>query len=579
MSSLIPRTFIEDLLARVDIVEIIGSRIKLRKAGSNYVASCPFHTEKTPSFSVNPKKQFYYCFGCGAHGNAIGFLMEFDRLDFIDAVETLAAQIGLEVPHENQSKSPEISHQESFAVLSKVKNYYQKQLVASKAAKDYLQSRGLTGEIVNRYQLGYAPPEWEHLAKKIEKKSAECSLLITNGILIAKENDGKLFDRFRDRIMFPIHDQRGRVIGFGGRTISNDTPKYLNSPETPVFHKGQELYGLYEAKQANRTLPYLLVVEGYMDVIALAQHGISCAVAVLGTAITIKHIQKLFRATSRIVFCFDGDSAGKKAAWLALELALPLMHDGLQASFLFLPETQDPDSQIRKEGKKAFIERIRKEAVPLSEFFFLNLTAGLDLTTADNQAEIAKKAGQLLEAIPRGVFQELMYHKLSALVSLSPEKLRAINGNHNEKPSINSHHSPNKLPALVSTAIKILLHQPELITSIEDISILDRISMPGINLLVSLCQILQANPSITTGAVLEHWRGQPEEHLLAELALSPPIISNKDLKNELIATIKRIAEYYYENSIKELLNKKNLSLEDKQKLQNLIKNAKLTRIS
>lgn len=433
--SRIPQNFLDDLLQRVDIVEVIDGRVKLKKTGKNYSACCPFHKEKTPSFTVSPDKQFYYCFGCGATGTAISFLMEYDHLGFTDAVETLARSAGVQVPKEsNDSPRPKV-HNNLYSLLSKASDYYQDQLKNHpnrQLAVSYLKQRGLDGAIAKAFGLGYAPPGWDNLLVKLGLNEEDRKLLVDSGMVIVNDDSSKRYDRFRQRIMFPILDTRGRTIGFGGRTLDTDAtnkgrsgPKYLNSPETPVFHKGRELYGLYQARQANRQLHRLLVVEGYMDVIALAQFSIRYAVATLGTACGADHLSLAFRYTSEIVFCFDGDNAGRKAAKRALENALPTMSDGRQVRFLFLPEGQDPDTLVRQIGQERFEAQI-ESATPLETFFFESVAEGIDLRTMEGRARMSKLAAPLLYQLPEGIFRELMFNSLAQRTGLSMDVLQEL---------------------------------------------------------------------------------------------------------------------------------------------------------
>lgn len=432
MAGLIPQSFIDDLLHRVDIVEVIDKRVSLKKSGKNYSACCPFHNEKTPSFSVQPERQFYYCFGCGAGGNAIGFVMNFDGVEFPQAVETLARDAGLEVPRE-ESKAEARRHSENnklLDVLEQAGSYYQQQLRKHEKrdeAVNYLRSRGLSGEIARDFGLGFAPPGWDNLLQAIGGSDEADQALLRAGLIIQKDNpkDGderRYYDRFRHRIMFPIRDSRGRTVAFGGRVLGDDKPKYLNSPETPVFHKGSELYGLYEAKQAGSKFERILMVEGYMDVIALAQMGIRNAVATLGTATSERHLTRLFRQTPEVVFCFDGDEAGRTAAWRALETTLPQMEDGRRVRFLFLPEGADPDSFVREHGKAEFEEAVSK-AAPLEKFFFDKLSAGLDLDTIEGKARLSNLAKPLIRRFPRGIYAQLMLDRLSELLGMNKESI------------------------------------------------------------------------------------------------------------------------------------------------------------
>src|SRR6266571_5393894 len=394
---MIPNDFIQTLLARVDIVEVIDRSVPLKKAGANYVACCPFHSERTPSFTVSPSKQFYHCFGCGAHGTSIGFLMEYGGKSFPDAVEELARDAGLEVP---LSVTPaedarRVQGQDLTGLLLHAAKFYRTALKEAPRAIDYLKDRGLTGPIAVRFGIGYAPDEWQPLARAFPDYQDQA--LETAGLVIAGEA-GKRYDRFRDRIMFPIHDASGRVVGFGGRVLDKGEPKYLNSPETPLFSKGRELYGLFQARQAIRAAGKVVVVEGYMDVVALAQHGVEYAVATLGTATTATHAQKLFRLTDTVVFCFDGDEAGRRAAWRALENALPVLSDGKQARFLFLPDGEDPDDAIRHRGREAF-EALVESAIPLSEFLVAELVRRFPPVSAEARAALINAAKPLLAEV------------------------------------------------------------------------------------------------------------------------------------------------------------------------------------
>ena len=410
MGGLIPDSFIEELLGRVDIVEIIERRVPLKKAGREFHACCPFHDEKTPSFTVSPQKQFYHCFGCGAHGSAIGFMMNYEGLEFVDAVEELARHAGLQVPREASSKPRPSAG--LYDVLESVSAFYQKQLKEHPEAVEYLKKRGVSGEIARDFAIGYAPGGWDRLIKHLGANEEGLAKLRKTGML-SQGKSGE-YDKFRNRIMFPIHDRRGRVIAFGGRALEDDGPKYLNSPETELFHKGRELYGLYLARRSQAKLDRILVVEGYMDVVALAQYGFRNCVATLGTATTGDHAELLFRAADEVVFCFDGDRAGRKAAWRALENTLPRLREGRQARFLFLPDGEDPDSMVRKHGTEEFASLL-EEAQPLSDFFFEHFTAEVDMSALDGRARLVGLVRPSLETIPEGIFREMMFERLEAL--------------------------------------------------------------------------------------------------------------------------------------------------------------------
>lgn len=425
--SRIPQTFIDDLLTRLDIVSVIDSRVKLKKTGKNYSACCPFHQEKTPSFTVSPDKQFYYCFGCGASGNALGFVIDYERLGFIDAVESLAKTAGVEVPREENKvfRKQDFRRKKLYEILEKANSHYQAQLKQhpqKNTVVNYLKNRGLSGEIGRDFGIGFAPAGRNNLLTKLGSNQEEIELLIDSGLVISKPEENKKYDRFRQRVMFPIKDERGRVIGFGGRVLGDDKPKYLNSPETEVFHKSRELYGLYEARKAERKLDHLLVVEGYMDVIALAQFGIRNAVATLGTACGEEHLKLSFRYVNDIVFCFDGDAAGRSAAKRALTNALSSMEDGRQIKFLFLPEGQDPDSLVRQIGPERFQAQI-KQAVPLEEFLFDVAAENIDISTMDGRARFSKISAPMIGQLPEGIFRELMFDNLAKRTGLTREVL------------------------------------------------------------------------------------------------------------------------------------------------------------
>ena len=421
---MIPKNFIQDLLNRLDIVDVVERYVPLKKAGANFVACCPFHNEKSPSFTVSQSKQFYHCFGCGAHGTAIGFVMEHAGFGYVDAIEELARSVGLEVPHERQAGGAEYQKvaPDLYEVMQIATRYYREQLKQSPRAIDYLKRRGLSGEIAAKFGIGYAPEGWQNLAAAFPDYQDD--MLNETGLVIAGD-EGKRYDRFRDRIMFPIINVRGQVIGFGGRVLDQGEPKYLNSPETPLFEKGRELYGLFQAQKAIRAAQRVLVVEGYMDVVALAQHGVEYAVATLGTATTPYHVQKLLRLTEHIVFCFDGDKAGQRAAWRALENALPYLQDGKRISFLFLPVEHDPDSFIRKFGKDAFEQRVQ-EAMPLSAYLLREISAGLDLRTQEGRNQLLQRAKPLLTAITAPATALLLRKEVAALSGVSQTELEAL---------------------------------------------------------------------------------------------------------------------------------------------------------
>jgi DNA primase len=427
---MIPQDFIDQLLSRVDIVDVIDRYVPLKKGGQNYLACCPFHKEKSPSFTVSPSKQFYHCFGCGAHGSAIGFVMEYQGLGFIEAVKLLAEGIGMPVP-EVRSANPEaaraarerqMSLEESLVLAAK---YYKQQLKSSPQAVAYFKGRGLTGDVAAHFGLGYAPDEWQPLAAVFRDYQDE--KLVEAGLVIAGD-EGKRYDRFRGRVMFPIRNQRGAIVGFGGRVLGKGEPKYLNSPETPLFEKGRELYGLYEARQAIRDKNRVLVVEGYMDVVALAQFGVGYAVAALGTATTAEHVKKLLRHADAVYFCFDGDAAGQKAAWRALENALPMLVDGKALHFLFLPTEHDPDSYVREFGAEAFEQQLVDASLPLSAYFVRELTRRVDMNTPEGRADLIRQATPLLAQIAAPALGFLIRQRLAELAGVSVDDFEQLTG-------------------------------------------------------------------------------------------------------------------------------------------------------
>ena len=572
MAGKIPRAFIDDLLSRVDIVDLIGSRVPLKKAGKDFQARCPFHDEKTPSFTVSRDKQFYHCFGCGAHGTAIGFLMDYDHLGFVDAIETLAQHAGLEVPREAGARQGPDSRP-LYELMASAQGYFQEQLrrhPAARRAGDYLKQRGLSGEIANTYAIGYAPPGWDNLLKRFGSDPETIKRLSLTGLL-AENDAGRRYDRFRDRIMFPIRDPRGRTIGFGGRVLDDSKPKYLNSPETPLFHKGREIYGLFEARQAARQLDRLLVTEGYMDVIALAQFGIRYAVATLGTAATGDHLERLFRTTPELVFCFDGDQAGRDAAWKALEHTLPLMREGREARFLFLPQGEDPDSLIRREGQVAFEQRL-EQARPLSRFLFDKLAEGLDMASDEGRARLFELARPRLQRLPDGVFREMMLQRLAHLIELPRERL-GMTAAPGPAPRRRRPQGPQRVTPL-RLAIGLLVQNPGLAEGCRALPPdWRRLAMPGIVLLGQILDLLWIEPNLTTAALIERWRESDHFTALNRLAVYPFQVPRGGEENELRGAIARLTEQQQESELEELLSKARaarISGPDKRRLTELL---------
>ncbi|WP_281187936.1 DNA primase [Vibrio harveyi] len=577
MAGHIPRSFIDDLLARLDIVDIIDARVKLKKKGKNYGACCPFHNEKTPSFSVSQEKQFYHCFGCGVHGNAIDFIMEFERLDFVEAIEELASYLGLDVPREQRSggggqfnSGPQASSSEKrslYDIMGSIAQFYRNQLKqpTSKVAIEYLKDRGLSGEIVQKFGIGYVADEWDLVRKNFGQNKDNQDMLVTGGMLI--ENDkGNRYDRFRGRIMFPIRDRRGRVIGFGGRVLGDGTPKYLNSPETPIFHKGKELYGLYEVLQAYREPPRILVVEGYMDVVALAQYGVDYSVASLGTSTTGDHIQMLFRQTNTVVCCYDGDRAGKEAAWRALENALQYLKTGNTLKFLFLPDGEDPDSYVRKYGKQAFEQQI-EQATPLSSYLFDNLIELHQINLGNNEGKSALRAyaSALIDKIPDPYFQELLEKLLDERTGFD-NRLRQPRKKTGESRS-QPHKEIKRTP--MREVIALLIQNPSYAQMVPDLSSVRDLSIPGLSLFVDVLDKCQAHPHINTGQLLEHWRNSQNETLLSRLA-SWDIPLDEDNQEEIfLDSLDKIIAQCVEKQIENLQAKARsvgLSAEEKREL-------------
>ena len=650
MAGLIPQSFIDDLLNRTDIVDVVASRIQLKKAGKNYTACCPFHKEKTPSFSVSPDKQFYYCFGCGAGGNALGFVMDHDQLDFPQAVEDLAKRAGMEVPREeggrnSNNKPRQPTDSPLYPLLTAAAEYYRQALKSHpqrKAAVDYLKGRGLSGEIARDFGLGFAPPGWDNLHKHLASDSLQQKAMIDAGLLVENADNPekiKRYDRFRDRVIFPIRDSRGRVIAFGGRVLGDDKPKYLNSPETPVFHKGQELYGLFEARKSNRDLDEIMVVEGYMDVIALAQQGLRNAVATLGTATSEEHLKRLFRIVPSVLFCFDGDAAGRNAAWRALEATLPSLQDGRRARFLFLPDGEDPDSLVRSEGTDAFRARINQQAQPLADYFFQQLSEEADPRSLEGKAHLVTLAAPLIDKIPGNNLRTLMRQRLTEITGLSGEALSqmapaAKNSAHSSTgpapgdyypdhgeipdsayydvaPSHNEYENPaptagferskgksnwkkeggkwskkgrdDFTPRAPRTAVSVesphlsalrtLLHHPELAQNVEDVSHFAAEDDTYAQLLVALLGALQKNPKLRALQLIARWHGTEQGRLLRALAEKEWLISADNLEQQFFDTITSLVARQRERSLEHLINKarqSELSAEEKNQLRNLL---------
>lgn len=544
MPGRIPKSFIDEILLRADIVEIIDARVPLKKAGKDYKACCPFHDEKTASFTVSPAKQFFHCFGCGAHGTVIGFLMDYEHMDFVEAIEDLAARAGLDVPREGGAvpeKTPAAAGM--IDVLQEAARFYRQQLREHPQARqviDYLKGRGISGEIAQAFGLGYAPDGWDNLARVLGRDAAGREQLVAAG-LAAKKDGGGCYDRFRNRVIFPIHDYRGRIVGFGGRVMGDDEPKYLNSPETPLFHKGRELYGLHRAREAIKREDRVLVVEGYMDVVALAQFGIDNVAATLGTSATREHLERLFRFAPDVVFCFDGDRAGREAAWRALDVVLPLLCEGRQAAFLFLPDAEDPDSLVRKEGRDAFLERVKK-AIPVPEFMYKGLYERSDPSRPDASIRLAELAKPYLSKVPDGILHRVMLERLN--LNPAAHEMLSKTASGEERLGIGRRLSrwtaPKEPPSAVRLAVAMLIQHPELAAATPEPEVFTGLDQRGCPLLVALLRLLRGRPGLNAAAIIEHFRDSSDGAHLAKLAVWDHPALQHDVEAEFAGAIDQL---------------------------------------
>ncbi|CEK09639.1 DNA primase [Legionella hackeliae] len=568
MSGLIPQPFIDELLTRTDIVELIDSYVPLKKAGRAFVACCPFHSEKTPSFNVVAKKQFYHCFGCGASGNVISFVMNYLNQGFIDAIETLASRLGLQVPRDGRAEKNQQSLS-LYQLLGQVNQFYQQTLkTKGQQAIDYLRQRGLTGEIAKRYQLGYAPPDWQNLERQFKSYRAE---LITTGMLIQKD-DGKTYDRYRHRVMFPIHDRHGRIIGFGGRVIdAQQKPKYLNSPETVIFQKSRELYGLHQVLQTEKNVENIIIVEGYLDVIALAQHGINNAVATLGTATSVYHIQLLAKYTQQLIFCFDGDTAGRQAAWRALESCLPQLNAGLSASFIFLPEGHDPDSLVREEGNAKFLERL-KQAKPLNQFFFETLSRTIDLSSVAGKSQLINVTKPHLLKMPEGPYKQLLLDELARISHIETHRLTQLISD-KTVPQASTNNKPiTRSP--IRLAIALLIQHPEIYSSSKEAIDPNLLDGKDQDLLQKLLHQVSKSPEVNTATLIEQWRNTSYFDALIKLASWEHQVPEAALVKEFVDIILFLQKQNLENKISQYIAKsrnEGLTLTERLNLQEMLK--------
>ncbi|KJF87835.1 DNA primase [Photobacterium phosphoreum] len=587
MSGKIPRSFIDDLISRHDIVDVIDARVKLKKQGKNFGACCPFHNEKTPSFSVSQEKQFYHCFGCGVHGNVLDFVMEYDRLEFVDAIEDLASQLGLEVPRENDGNNfyknePTVSKAQRldiYNLLNQASILYVNELKKeeNKHAVEYLKQRGLSGEIAKKFSIGFVPNSWDFLKRHLGKDQTAIDYLETSGMLVVSDSDSnKIYDRFRNRIMFPIRghkSNKGKIIGFGGRVLDNSVPKYLNSPEIKVFHKGTELYGLYEVLEDNSNPDKIMVVEGYMDVVALAQFGVNYAVASLGTATTGDHIKSLFRQTSTVVCCYDGDRAGREAAWRAMEQALPYLVDGCELKFMFLPDGEDPDTYIRQYGKDEFETQV-SSSMSLIDFMFNHLTKQVNMTTKEGKSKLMLLTKPLIEKVAGETLREYLINKLGYSLGLPPDQIRVdIKRTQQETPRL-INQSIKRTP--MREVIALLIQHPLFVNQLKfDTKAFEDIELAGLNLLLSIVEKCRINPNVSTGQLLESWRNTKDEAMMARLAAwELPLSKDEDSTLEVfLDAMDNVINQCVQKQIEKLQAKSStvgLSVEEKQELQSLL---------
>jgi len=568
MSGLIPQPFIDDLLHRTDLVELIDGFVPLKKRGNSHTACCPFHNEKSPSFNVVAKKQFYHCFGCGASGNAISFIMNYMNQGFAEAVETLATRLGMSVPREGQTQTQNAS-QDLYKLMAEISNYYQTKLKhEGTQAIEYLRSRGLSGEIAKLYQLGFAPEGWHNLVKTFGRNEKE---LIATGMLI-KNDDGKIYDRYRQRIMFPIHDRHGRIIGFGGRVLEADQkPKYLNSPETVIFQKSRELYGLHQVINQKKSVDSIIIVEGYLDVIALAQHGVNNAVATLGTATSTFHIQLLAKHTKQLIFCFDGDAAGKQAAWRGLESSLPHLNSGLDAGFIFLPDGHDPDSLVREEGSEAFVARM-KQATPLHRFFFDTLAKDINLQNPAGKTQLINAAKPYLNKMVEGSYKQLVIDDLARLTHIESHRLNQLLVDNAEVKLPEQSNAISRSP--VRIAIALLLQNPEIYAKNAQKMDTTLLNKQDHFILLKILQQLAENPQANTATLIESWRESSYFDTINKLAAWEHQVPEAELVKEFIDILLFLQKQNKEQIIRELIEKsrqQGLSEAEKVNLQILLK--------
>jgi len=581
MAGRIPQDFIDNLLSRLDIVDVVGSRLALKRSGDNFLARCPFHDEKTPSFSVSRSKQFYHCFGCGAHGSAISFVMEYDHLDFPETVDVLATSLGLDVPREAGDERQAESNRDLLTQMEDCGQLYRRTLRDHPAAVAYLKERGLDGKIARDFALGYAPEGWDTLRDALGESVQ--SNLFQAGMLIQNKQGG-YYDRFRDRVMFPIRDTRGRTIGFGGRALGDNPPKYMNSPESPVFHKRREVYGLYEARQAGVRDRPILVVEGYMDVIALHQHGLPNSVATLGTAVTVEQLKRLFRETHELIFCFDGDSAGQRAAWRALEIAMPLLEDGREARFALLAEGDDPDDLIRRVGADEF-QRQMTQAPPVAEFMLGTLKKQIAADTIGGRARLAELARPLINSLPPGLYAELLTDRLAQEIGGNRANVRSAlrqgvdSNRRGHDPSHAENFKPPQRMTPLRLVIALLLNDPRLEPRLLLPDELMQSVQPGMDLLRSLLQYIRSIESPTAGVLMHRLEAHEQREVLVKLASWEPAVILDDaqlqeLFDDAVHSLQRDLYRRHSETLLALAEQRDLTDTEKQQLNELIKKSK-----
>ena len=570
----IPQHVIDQIRDTAEIYDIVSEYVDLQQRGNNFFGLCPFHNEKTPSFSISPNKEIFHCFGCGANGTAISFLMDYNRMEFLEVIEDLASKAGLEVPHEGGQLSSNDGLTELYELMELIVRYYRTQLKdhpESKRAIDYLKNRGITGELASTFELGYAPPGWDNLITNFGASQEALNRLDKLGMIILRNTGGGYYDRFRDRIIYPIRDHRSRIIGFGGRTLGDDNPKYLNSPETPIFHKGRELYGLPQAKQLSKENQKIFVVEGYMDVLALAQFDIPNVVATLGVACTADHLNRLYRYVDQVIFCFDGDEAGKNAAWRAMEISLPFLQDGKQAFFIFMPDGIDPDDFVRQNGRDFFEDQANM--VPLSDYLLNTLKTNIDLDNREGRSSFVDKATPYISMLPMGALRQMLMSDLAEMAKIPVKNIEPLvpevkNTKRIQRFATKSMSSSGSRTP-VTIIIEILLARPELARLIETPSELDEIPDPGVSFLREIVELIHSRPDVSCAGIIENWRGSKYENRLKQIAADSDerITALSDPEIELLNSLALLKKKRDIKSRQILPNKRPSELSDEERAQ------------